>query len=188
LAEDKTKGLAVGALGLSTVALIAALTRKVEAAEPIDEEMRQALAALLGQQVAMSDEIDKIKVALAQLPEGDVIMPTKTEQIPFVRTLAIPPAVGSGATMYEKPAFPGYIKEVTIHWPDGCDHLVDIRVGHGVVQFCPREGYLALNDVTPTYPFTGEWVADGEEIWVEMRNRSGFIRDITVAALIEGVA
>lgn len=106
----------------------------------------------------------------------------KIEQIPFVYTLAI----GQGVTMYEKPAFTGYIKEITPHWPDGCDGLLDIRVGHGVVQFCPNEGYLALNDTTPTYPFN-EPVKDTEEIWVEMRNRSGFPHIITVTVTIEGV-
>ncbi|MBA7614637.1 hypothetical protein ES703_21905 [subsurface metagenome] len=49
---------------------------------------------------------------------------------------------------------------------------MDIRIGHGVKQFCPDDGYLALNDATPTYPFN-EWVNDHEEIWVELRNRDG---------------
>lgn len=185
--EDKGKAaLAVGALGLSTVALISALTRKVEAAPgevpPTDEEIRQALALILSQQADLESKLEAIGVA-----QGVVMPEVKIEQIPFVRTLAIPPAEGSGAIMYEKPSFSGYIKEVTCHWPDGCDHLVDIRVGHGAVQFCPRDGYLALNDTTPTYPFN-EPVKDTEEIWVEMRNRSGFIRDITVTVTIKGVA
>lgn len=130
--------------------------------------------------VDLAERVKSLEISGVPMPEA------KVEQIPFVRTLAIAGAVGSGATLYEKPAFAGYIKKVRPHWPDGCNHLVDIRVGHGVVQFCPRVGYLALNDTTPDYPFN-EFVSDGEEIWVEMRNRSGFIRDITVTVTLSGV-
>lgn len=94
------------------------------------------------------------------------------QQIKFARTLTIAGTEGSGATIYEDCPFNGYIKAVAIHWPEGCNALVDVAVGHGNTQFCPRGTgeYLALNDTTPTYPFNEE-VMQGEEIWVEMRNR-----------------
>ena len=112
--------------------------------------------------------------------EAPPLVPLKeTQQIKFARTLLVAGVVGSAATMYEDCPFDGYIKHVIAHWPDGCDALVDIAVGHGNVQFCPRGTgeYLALNDATPTfpspsYPFN-EKVNQGEEIWVDMRNRDG---------------
>lgn len=118
---------------------------------------------------------------LTNLEEG-VPMPVKREQIPFVYDLA--PL--EGIPLAEYAPFSGYIKEVSPHWPDGCDHLVDVRVGHGTKQFCPNEGFLALNDVTPTYYFN-EPVDDHEEIWVELRNADGANRHaITVTVNLEG--
>ena len=112
----------------------------------------------------------------------------KIEQIPFAYTLAVAGAAGSGVVLEENAPFSGYIKQVTIHWPDGADALVDVKVGHGVVQFCPDEGFLALNDATPTYPFN-EWVNDQETIWVELRNRDGGnTHAITVTVTLEGAA
>ncbi|GAJ17624.1 unnamed protein product, partial [marine sediment metagenome] len=85
----------------------------------------------------------------------------KIEQIPFVRDLEKAGVDGSQAMMAETTPFSGYIKEVKIHWPDGCSYIVDVRVGHGPKQFCPKEGFLALNDVTPTYHFN-EPVSGGQ--------------------------
>ena len=103
------------------------------------------------------------------------------EQIPFAYNLAALQAV----RLEEDAPFNGYIKQVTIHWPDGCNALVDIMVGRGVEQFCPREGYLALNDATVTYPFNKE-VAEGDVIWVEMRNTDGAnTHSITVTVIVE---
>ena len=77
-----------------------------------------------------------------------------------------------GVILTEDSPFNGYIKQVIPHWPDGCDALVDIAVGHGQKQFCPTGSghYIALNDTTPTFPFNEE-VKASEEIWVVIRNR-----------------
>jgi len=103
----------------------------------------------------------------------------KIEQIPFSYLLTMAGTPTSGVTLTEKTPFSGYIKEVTPHWPAGCNALVDIMVGHGVTQFCPREGFLALDGVTPTYPFNIK-VEEGDPIWVQLRNRSAFPHQITV--------
>jgi len=68
-----------------------------------------------------------------------------------------------------------------------CDALVDVAVGHSNTQFCPKGTgeYLALNDTTPTYRFNEE-VTQGEEIWVQMRNRDGgWPHSITVSVSVE---
>jgi len=139
--------------------------------------------------VDTKNRVERIENALATLEvEGVTVMPKKIEQIPFAYTLAVAGAAGSGIILEENAPFSGYIKQVTIHWPDGADALVDVRIGHGVVQFCPDEGFLALNDATPTYPFS-EWVNDQEAIWVEMRNRDGGNEhSITVTIILEGAA
>ncbi len=108
--------------------------------------------------------------------------PKIIEQIPFSYNLAIL----QGVTLTEVVPFGGHIKQITIHWPDGCSALVDVKVGLGVKQFCPREGYLALNNATPTYPFNVE-VKEGDPIWVEMRNTSLFPHNITVIVVLEGL-
>ncbi|MBA7686925.1 hypothetical protein ES703_95385 [subsurface metagenome] len=112
-------------------------------------------------------------------------MPQKIEQIPFAYNLA----ALEGVLLTEIAPFSGYIKQVTPHWPEGCDALVDIRVGHGNKQFCPKEGYLALNDATPPYPFNEELSGGNEEIWVEMKNADGAnAHNITVTVILEGAA
>lgn len=135
------------------------------------------------QQVATLDGIERIKAAITQIPGGEVAMPTKIEQLLFAYNLA----ALQGILLTEKAPFFGYIKEVSIHWPPGCNALVDVRVGHAIRQFCPREGYLALDAVTPTYPFN-EWVEKDEETWVEMKNTDGVnSHNITCTIVLEGV-
>lgn len=194
MAEDKGKvALAVGAIGLSTAALIAALTKKAKAA-PEDEVVREALAAILALGAdtqlrldALSDiqaKSDAIIRAIESLGV-EVPMVKKIQLIPYAYNLAIAGLPGSGVTLTEIAPFTGYIKLVRIHWPDGCNAWVDVKVGHGVTQFCPREGYLALNNATPSYEFN-EAVVEGEDIWVEMRNGDGANpHNITVTIRVE---
>lgn len=109
----------------------------------------------------------------------------KIEQIPYSYNLAVAGAINSRVTLSEYSPFDCKVKVVTIHWPANCNALVDVMVGHGVTQFCPREGYLALNDATPSYPFD-EPVDEREEIWVEMINGDGgFTHNITVTVTVE---
>ena len=121
-------------------------------------------------------------------------MPKITEQIPFAHTLAMAGAPGSAIRLTELAPFSGNIKWVTIHWPDGCDSLADVRVGHDMTQFCPRvaspggSDWLALNDATPMFEFSGIWVEQYAPIWVEMQNRDGGNQhNITVVVMLEGV-
>ncbi len=116
-------------------------------------------------------------------------MPQKIELIPFSYDLEKAGTDGSQVLLTEIAPFSGYIKQVTPHWPDGCNHIVDVRVGHAPKQFCPKEGFLALNDVTPTYPFNEPVSGGQEEIWVEMINGdSANKHSITVTVTLEGAA
>jgi len=158
---------------------LAGLAARLDYLGPEVEE----LGALSPKVDALAEKANKIEYALGklELPEG-VAMPLKIEQIPFAYNLA----ALQGVTLMEYAPFSGYIKQISPHWPDGCNGLVQIRVGHGTKQFCPDEGYLALNDATPTYPFN-EWVNDHEEIWVEMINGDGANpHNISVSVILEG--
>jgi len=146
----------------------------------------QKLEGDLSPKVAdLAEKVGKLEYTLRtlELPEG-VAMPHKIVQIPFNYNLA----ALQGVMLEEDAPFAGYIKQVSIHWPAGCEALVDVKVGHGVEQFCPREGYLALDNVTPTYPFS-EWVNDHDVIWVSMENHDSVnSHNITVTIQLEGAA
>ena len=123
--------------------------------------------------VEMRTRVANIETLLGiEPPAGGGVAALDIEQIPFSYNLAVAGAVGSKVTLTEKSPYSGYIRQVVVHWPDGCDGLVDIRIGHGTKQFCPKGGYLALNAATPSYRFN-ERVEYGEEIWVEMLNHDG---------------
>lgn len=146
----------------------------------------QKLEGDLSPKVAdLAEKVGKLEYAISKLefPEGIAMPEVIIEQIPFVRTLD--PL--KGATLYEYAPFAGKIKSVLIDWPEGCDHLVDVKVGHGVKQFLPKEGYLALNRTTASWTFN-DWIQDHEEIWVDMNNGDGVnTHHITVVVNIEGV-
>lgn len=130
---------------------------------PKVEELIPKVEELIPKVAGIEDTVKEIESAVSNL---GVAM--KIEQIPFAYTLT----ALKGVMLSEYAPFPGYIRQVSIHWPNGCNSLVDVKIGHGTKQFCPDDGYLALNDVTPSYPFN-ERVRDHEEIWVEMANHDG---------------
>lgn len=141
------------------------------------EGITQRLDFIGPKMIEMAERVKKMDVTVPDVKE--------VELIPFARTLLVAGVSGSGIVLTEKAPFDGHIKEITIHWPDGCDALVDIMVGRGVTQFCPREGYLALNDVTEDYEFNIP-VKQGEDIWVEMINTDGANpHNITVTVRLE---
>ena len=143
----------------------------------------EKLITLSPQMDALAEKVNKVECALSQLelPEG-VTMPQRIVQLSFTYNLA----ALQGVMLEEDAPFAGYIKQVSIHWPPGCEAFVDVKVGHGVEQFCPREGYLALDNVTPTYPFS-EWVNDHDVIWVSMENHDSVnSHNITCTIILEG--
>ena len=90
-----------------------------------------------------------------------------------------------GSRLIQRSPSGGYIREVTIHWPPGCLTLVDVRVLHHTVQFCPEVGFLALDNATPAYAFY-ERVELDEEIIVEIQNTDDTnAHTITVTVNIE---
>ncbi len=160
---------------------LAGLAARLDYLGPKVQELENTLSPRVAE---LTEEVSKLGYTLSklELPEGVAIMPQEMQQIPFSYNMA----ALQGVRLSEDAPLSGYIKGVTIHWPDGCNALVKVKVGHGDKQFCPREGFLALNDATPTYPFS-EWVNFHENIWVEMENTDGAnSHAITVTVTLEG--
>ncbi|KKL09285.1 hypothetical protein LCGC14_2567400 [marine sediment metagenome] len=138
--------------------------------------------SVLGDVHGNTAKLDELFRGITALAEGLGVQ-VVTKQIEMIRYQY---ALGSGVgvRMYENSPFTGHITSVTIHWPGGCNALVDIAIWHGTRQFCPGEGYLALNDATPQYDFN-EPVNKDEEIWVDLANASAFSHTITVTVSVK---
>jgi len=86
--------------------------------------------------------------------------------------VSVQPLTGTRVT---KPSpLTGKIIQLIPHWPDGCDALVDVAIGHKDTWVLPNEvdTYIALNDATPVLT-VDESIEKGEEIWMILRNADG---------------
>ena len=83
----------------------------------------------------------------------------------------------------------GRIVQLIPHFPDGCDALVDMAIGHKDTWIYPHrvDTYVALNDATPVLT-VDEAIAKGEEVWMIARNADGVNQHaISCAITIIGV-
>lgn len=110
-----------------------------------------------------------VQKMIAALPGAEEVpVPGKvTKQVKFKETLE-PLA---GIEVDARCPLEGEIISITMHWPDGCDALVDIASGHDGTFLCPNEPdtFLALNNATPTFPIR-EPVAWDERLWAIIQN------------------
>lgn len=84
----------------------------------------------------------------------------------------------------------GRIVQLIPHWPDGCNALVDLAIGHKDTWVLPNETdtYIALNDATPVIS-VDEPITKGEELWMIGRNGDGVNpHAISCTLIIIGVA
>jgi len=118
------------------------------------------------------NQIVASQLALNQLLEKEGI-PTMTVVTREVNLRAtVQPLTG---TRVAKPSpLTGKIVQLIPHWPDGCDALVDVAIGHKDTRVLPNEvdTYIALNDATPVLT-VDESIEKGEEIWMILRNTDG---------------
>lgn len=84
-------------------------------------------------------------------------------------TLAPAGHEGSKVKVSEVIELYGKIKEITIHMPGGCNGLVGVAIWKGTKRIVPREGYIALDNVTQTF-YTDIAVSEGEELTLEAFN------------------
>jgi len=76
----------------------------------------------------------------------------------------------------------GIIKQVTIHFPPGCNSLVEVKVFHGSKQIVPEKGGVALDDATPSF-ILEEKVNLGDSIRVDYVNHDDTY-DHTISVIV----
>lgn len=110
--------------------------------------------------------------------------PKITRQIKFRETVA-----GlTGMEVEEVCPLTGKITSIMLHYPDGCDALVDIAVGHGEVWLIPTERgeYQAFNDATPVIPIE-EPVFWGERLWAMIDNGDALPHTPSITITMVGI-
>ncbi|GAI17599.1 unnamed protein product [marine sediment metagenome] len=123
----------------------------------IDERVDFIHSQIVASQLALNQLLEK---------EGLPIMPEKEQkQVVFKHTVE----ALQGLTDHKRIPMLKTVKTVTIHWPPGCSAFVDVAVGYSQdKRLLPEEGYLALDDATPTWSVNKE--TDSDTLWVEIRN------------------
>jgi len=94
-----------------------------------------------------------------------------------------------GQRIWKPSPITGRIVQLIPHWPDGCNALVDIAIGHKGTWIYPNETdtFVALNDATPVLT-VDEPITKGEDIWLIGRNGDGgFPHAISCAVTVIGV-
>jgi len=122
---------------------------------------------LHNQLVAVQSMIGTSQLALNQLleKEGLPTMPKVQKQFVFKHTVE----ALAGLTDHQRLPMLKTVTTITVHFPDGCDALVDVAVGYSQdKRLLPEAGYLALNDTTPTWTINKD--TDSDTLWVEIRN------------------
>jgi len=133
------------------------------------------------------DQVAAVQLALNNLlgKEGMPTMAVVTRDVNL--RVSLEPNTG---TRVSKPSpLTGRIVQLIPHWPDGCDALVDLAVGHKDTWIYPHlvDNFIALNDATPVLT-VDEPVTKGEQIWMIVRNADGReAHAITVTATVIGV-
>ena len=133
------------------------------------------------------DQVAAVQLALNNLlgKEGMPTMAVVTRDVNL--RVSLEPNTG---TRVSKPSpLTGRIVQLIPHWPDGCDALVDLAVGHKDTWIYPHlvDNFIALNDATPVLT-VDEPVTKGEQIWMIVRNADGReTHAITVTATVLGV-
>ena len=83
----------------------------------------------------------------------------------------------------------GRITQLLLHWPAGCNALVDIAFGHGDTWVLPSavDTFIALDAATPIFNIS-EPVSKGQELWIVARNGDAINpHTVSVSAVILGV-
>ncbi len=127
----------------------------------IDERVDYIHNQIVASQLALNQLLEK---------EGLPTMAVVTREVNL--RVTVQPLTGTRVT---KPSpLTGRIVQLIPSWPDGCDSLVDVAIGHKDTWVLPSEvdTYIALNDATPVLT-VDEPIVKGEEIWMILRNTDG---------------
>jgi hypothetical protein len=110
------------------------------------------------------EKLNYIIQTLASIME--LVMPEKAQkQIVFKHT--VDPL--QGIIEHKRVPLIKTAKTITIHWPPGCNALVEVAVGYSQdKRLLPEEGYLALDDTTPTWVVNKD--IESDTLWAEIKN------------------
>jgi len=111
----------------------------------------------------LEERLRSIEEKLTQTAQAPELL---TKSITFVYTVES----GKGVRLEEPSPVTGFISEVTMHFPDGCNGLVEMALFYKDRRIFPIKGYIKLNNATPTWTVYHP-VRKGEPIWVEILNR-----------------
>ncbi|GAH68874.1 unnamed protein product, partial [marine sediment metagenome] len=127
----------------------------------IDERVDYVHNQLVAAQLALNQLLEK---------EGMPPMTVVTRDV-NLRVLLEP---NTGTRVFKPSPLTGRIVQLIPHWPDGCNALVDVAVGHKDTWIYPHlvDTFVALNDATPVLT-VNEPIEKGEEIWMIIRNADG---------------
>ncbi len=134
------------------------------------------------------NQISAAQIALNKLleKEGLPTMAVVTRDV-NLRVTLLP---NTGQRITKSSPLTGRIVQLIPHFPDGCNSLVDMAIGHGDTWILPNQidTFIALNDATPVLT-VDEPIEKGEEIWMIARNGdAGFQHAVSCAVTIIGVA
>jgi len=148
-----------------------------------DERLDYAVKQILALQIKPETiaVLERLTGLIEDLKEAGFVMPIQTQQINFHET--VQPL--TGVRLEEYIPLDGIISSVSLHFPGGCNALVDVAVGHSSKQFLPIGGFIALNDATPVYP-TSEKVSRQETVWCVINNTDALQHTVSIAVTIEG--
>lgn len=132
------------------------------------------------------DQVAAVQLSLNKLLEKEELKPMAAITKEVVLRATVPPL--TGIRVPRPSPLTGRIVQIVRHWPDGCNALVDLAVGHKDTWVLPNatDNFVALNDATPVVT-VDEPIEKGEEIWMIVRNGDGgFPHAITTTVVIEG--
>ncbi|MBA7597930.1 hypothetical protein ES703_04938 [subsurface metagenome] len=142
----------------------------------IDERVDYIHNQIIASQLALNKLLEK---------EGIPTMAVVTRDV-NLRVVLEP---NTGTRVFKPSPLTGRIVQLIPHWPDGCNALVDVAIGHKDTWIYPHlvDTFVALNDATPVLT-VDEPIEKGEEIWMIVRNADGREQHaITVTATVIGV-
>ena len=117
-------------------------------------------------------QLDSVQLALNKLLEKEDLptMAAITRDV-NLRVTLLP---NQGQRIVQPSPLTGRIVQLIPHFPDGCDGLVDMAVGHRDTWIYPHrtDTFIALNDATPVLT-VDEPISKGEEIWMVGRYGDG---------------
>jgi hypothetical protein len=90
-------------------------------------------------------------------------------QVSFTRPATTTPAA-TEITLVELSPITGIVREIELHFPNGCNGLVEVKCFINQVQILPVTGYIALNDFTRSYTVNRE-ITRNDNLRVIITNR-----------------